>query len=150
MAGGDWQLAARIAVDELAVDQLMEPPGVEPLAEVLQRIPQDRAWSEPQPLLVTAALRLAATSDDSAGASLAAADQMLDQIPPDQEIPSRLARAVIQLSLAQRRGEFHAAEVAAADATALIGENPGRSAGLASGDGRTGEGGSRSAGTVGR
>ena len=124
VAGGDWQLAARIAVDELAVGQLMEPPGVEPLAEVLQRIPQDQAWSEPQPLLVTAALRLAATSDESAGASLAAADQMLDQIPPDQEIPSRLARAVIQLSLGQRRGEFHAAEIAAADATALIGKIP--------------------------
>ena len=133
VAGGDWQLAARIAVDELAVGQLMEPPGVEPLAEVLQRIPQDQAWSEPQPLLVTAALRLASTSDDSAGASLAAADQMLDQIPPDQEIPSRLARAVIQLSLAQRRGEFHAAESRGGGRDCLDRQNPGRSAGLASG-----------------
>ena len=123
-AGGDWQLAARIAVDELVVHQLMEPPGVGPLGEVLQRIPQDQPWSEPQPLLVTAALRLATTSDDSAGASLAVADQMLDQIPPDQEIPSRLARAVIQVGLAQRQGKLHAAEVAAADATALIGKIP--------------------------
>ncbi len=124
VAGGDWQLAARIAVDELVVDQLIEPPGVEPLAEVLQRIPQDRAWTEPQPLLVMAALRLSTTSYDSAGASLAAAGQMLDQIPPDQEIPSRLARAVIQLGLAQRQGELHAAEAAAADAAVLIGKIP--------------------------
>jgi LuxR family transcriptional regulator, maltose regulon positive regulatory protein len=124
VAGDDWQLAARIAVDELAVGQLIEPPGVEPLAEVLQGIPQDRAWSEPQPPLVTAALRLATSSDDSAGASLAVADQLLDQIPPDQEIPSRLARAVIRLGLAQRQGDLHAAEVAAADATALIGKIP--------------------------
>ena len=124
VAGGDWQLAARIAVDELVVGQLIEPPGVEPLAEVLQRIPQDQTWTEPQPPLVTAALRLATTSDDSAGASLAVADQMLGQIPPDQEIPSRLARAVIQLGLAHRRGELHAAEVAAADAAALIGKIP--------------------------
>src|ERR1700733_6354262 len=121
VAGGDWQLAARIAVDELVVDQLMEPPGVQPLAEVLQCIPQDQTWSEPQPLLVTAALRLATTSDDSAGASLAVPPPMLDQIPPDEEIPSRLARAVIRLGLAQRRGELQAGEVAAADATALLG-----------------------------
>jgi len=69
-------------VDELVVHQLMEPPGVGPLAEVLQCIPQDQPWSQPQPLLVTAALRLATTSDDSAGTSLAVADQMLDQILP--------------------------------------------------------------------
>jgi LuxR family maltose regulon positive regulatory protein len=124
IAGGDWQLAARIAVDELVVDQLIQPPGVQPLAEVLQRIPQDGAWTEPQPLLVTAALRLSTTRDDSAGASLAVADQMLDQIPPDQEIPSRLARALIQLGLAQRQGELRAAEWAAADASALIGKIP--------------------------
>jgi LuxR family transcriptional regulator, maltose regulon positive regulatory protein len=124
VAGGDWQLAARIAVDELAVDQLIEPPGVGPLAGVLQDIPQDQTWTEPQPLLVTAALRLATTADDSAGAPLAAADQLLDQIPPDQEIPSRLARAVIRLGLAQRDGELHAAEIATADAAALMGKIP--------------------------
>jgi LuxR family maltose regulon positive regulatory protein len=124
VAGGDWQLAARIAVDELVIDQLMEPPGVEPLAEVLQRIPLDHTWSQPQPLLVTAALSLATTGDDSAGASLAVADQMLDQIPPDEEIPSRLSRAVIRLRLARRQGDLRAAEVAAADATALIGKVP--------------------------
>ena len=71
---------------------------MQPLAEVLQRIPQDQTWSQPQPLLVTAALRLASTGNGSAGAPLAAAGQMLDQIPPDEEVPSRLARAVIRLS----------------------------------------------------
>ena len=124
VAGGDWQLAAQIAVDELVIDQLMERPGVQPLAEVLQRIPQDHTWSQPQPLLVTAALRLASTSDDSAGAALAAADQMLDQIPPGEEIPSRLARAVIRLSLARRRGDLGAAQVAAEGATALVAKIP--------------------------
>jgi LuxR family maltose regulon positive regulatory protein len=111
-------------VDELVVDQLIEPPGVDPLAEVLQRIPQNQTWNEPQPVLVTAALRLSTTSDDSAGASLAVADQMLDEIPPDQEIPSRLARALIRLGLAQRQGELRTAQVAAADATLLIGKIP--------------------------
>jgi LuxR family maltose regulon positive regulatory protein len=124
VAGGDWQLAAQIAVDELVIDQLMEPPGVQPLAEVLQRIPQDHTWSQPQPLLVTAALRLASTGDDSAGAALTVADQMLDQIPPGEEIPSRLARAVIRLSLARRRGDLGAAQAAAAGATALVAKIP--------------------------
>jgi LuxR family maltose regulon positive regulatory protein len=124
VAGGDWQLAARIVVDELVIDQLIEPPGADPLAEVLQRIPQDQTWNEPQPVLVTAALRLSTTSDDSAGASLAVADQMLDEIPADQEIPSRLARALIRLGLAQRQGELRTAQAAAADATDLIGKIP--------------------------
>lgn len=124
VAGGDWPLAARIVVDELVVDQLIEPPGVDPLAEVLQRIPQDQTWDEPQPVLVTAALRLSTSSDDSASASLAVADQMLDELPPDQEIPSRLARALIRLGLAQRQGELRTAQVAAADATLLIGKIP--------------------------
>ena len=123
-AGGDWQLAARIAVDELAVGQLTEPPGIEPLAEVMQRIPQSQDWSEPQPLLVTAALGLSATSSRTVGASLAAADHLLDQIPADEEIPSRLAQAVIRLELAHRDGDLSAAERAAADAAALIGRMP--------------------------
>ena len=111
-------------MDELAVYQLIEPPGVEPLAEVLQHIPQDQPWSEPQPLLVTAALRLAGPGYATAGVALAAAAEMLDQIPADQEIPSRLALALIQLGLAQREGELHRAEVAAADAADLIGQIP--------------------------
>ena len=73
VAGGDWQLAARIAVDDLVIDQLLEPPGVQPLAEVLQRIPQGQTWGQPPPLLVTAATAVARESrdqEDSADASL--------------------------------------------------------------------------------
>ena len=123
-AGGDWQLAARIAVDELAVGQLIEPAGAEPLAEAMQCIPRGQAWSEPQPLLVTAALGLSGTRSGTAGVSLAAAEQLLGQIPADEEIPSRLARAMIRLVLARQDGDLSAAEGAAADAAALIGRIP--------------------------
>ena len=124
-AAGDWQLAARIAIDELAVDQLIEPQGIEPLAEVLQHMPHSQDWSEPQPLLVTAALGLSSAGTDPVRASLAVADGMLDQIPADEEIPSRLARAVISLRLAHRTGDLGTAKLAAADAAALAARIPG-------------------------
>ena len=49
---------------------------------------------------------------------------MLDQIPADQEVPSRLALALIQLGLAQREGELRRAEVAAADVADTAGRIP--------------------------
>lgn len=119
-AGGDWQLASRIVIDEFAVGQLFEPHGNEPLAEVLRCMPQSKAWTEPQPLLITAALGLVNASDETVGASLAIADGMLAQIPPDEEIPSRLARAAIRLVLAHRSGDLHAAKAAIADAATLV------------------------------
>jgi hypothetical protein len=50
---------------------------------------------------------------------------MLGQIPADEEIPSRLARAVIGLRLAHRTGDLGAAKLAAADAAALAARIPG-------------------------
>ncbi|MDQ2873341.1 MAG: LuxR C-terminal-related transcriptional regulator [Actinomycetota bacterium] len=119
-AGGDWQLASRIAIDEFAVGQLVEPHGSEPLAQVLRGMPDSTGWTEPQPLLVAAALGLVNASDETVGASLSIADGMLEQIPPDEEIPSRLARAAIRLVLAHRNGDLHAAKAAVADSATLL------------------------------
>jgi LuxR family transcriptional regulator, maltose regulon positive regulatory protein len=123
-AAVDWELAARIVIDELAVDQLIAPPGSGPLAEVLRHMPRSQAWSKPQPLLVTAALGLSGAAYETVDALLAVADSMLEQVPPDAELPSRLARAMICLVRARRHGDLGAAQAAVADAAALVGRIP--------------------------
>ena len=69
---GDWQLAAGIVCDELAISQLIEPRGHHSLAEGFRRIPLGLAWTQPEPLLVIAALEL----------SGAAASTTLPRSPP--------------------------------------------------------------------
>jgi LuxR family transcriptional regulator, maltose regulon positive regulatory protein len=121
--GGDWQLAARIAVDELAVGQLAEPEAIQPLAEVLRGMPQDRPWTQPHPWLVSAALRLADDGDDP-GPPLAAAEALLRRVPENAEIPGRLAAATLRLGLARRTGDLPSAGAAADQAVALLGKLP--------------------------
>ncbi|HEX3955430.1 MAG TPA: LuxR C-terminal-related transcriptional regulator [Trebonia sp.] len=125
-AAGDWQLAARIAVDELAVSQLTTPYASEPLAEVLRQMPRDPAWTEPQPLLVTAAIDLAAAHPDAeaAGASLTIADGMLAGTSLDEQLPSRLTQATLSLVLARSIGDHRTAEAAAANAAAILDRIP--------------------------
>jgi LuxR family transcriptional regulator, maltose regulon positive regulatory protein len=117
---GDWQLAARTVIDELAVGQLIEPRGKEQLADGFRRMPHDSKWTEPQPLLVDAAIELSQGQDDPSGASLGAAESILEHLPDDAEIPSRLAAAMIRLALSRRTGNLRAAAAAAAGAETLL------------------------------
>jgi LuxR family transcriptional regulator, maltose regulon positive regulatory protein len=117
---GDWQLAARIAVDELAVGQLAEPGTIDPLAEVLRGLPRGVAWTQPQPWLVTAALGLSGDPQMAAGPALASAQRMLQQLPGRDEIPSRLAAALVTLAMARRGGDLEAARHASDDAVGLL------------------------------
>jgi len=115
---GDGQLAARIVVDELAIGHLMEAGGLELPVEILRRVPEGPA--QPQPLLASAAVALADARDQAARASLSAAEQILEKLRDDQEVPSRLAAALIALALARRTGDFTAAAAAAAAAENLL------------------------------
>jgi LuxR family transcriptional regulator, maltose regulon positive regulatory protein len=122
--GGDWQLAAQIVIDELAITQLIEPTDtVQPLAEVLRGMPQGQSWTRPQPWLLMAALRLS-NGDEDADAPLTAAEGMLARLRPDEEAPSRLAAATIRLALARRAGDLPSARAAADSAMLLLGKLP--------------------------
>ena len=46
---GDWPFAARIAIDELAIGQLIEPRGNRSLAERFQRMPAEPSWTQAPP-----------------------------------------------------------------------------------------------------
>jgi LuxR family maltose regulon positive regulatory protein len=121
---GDWQFAARIVLDELAIGQLINPRDKQPLTEVFRRMPLDLVRTQPQPLLVIAAMGLADAEDQSCAHTLTVADGILDTLPPDDEIPARLSSALIWLALSRRTGDLDTATAAAASATALLGRLP--------------------------
>jgi len=122
---GDWPLAAEIVVDEFAVGQLLEPRGNQPLAEVFARMPCDGEWTAPQPWLVIAATGLSGPEREvSSTAALAAADDILQRLPADGEIPARLAVALIRGALSRRIGDLEAATAAAGQAGILAGQLP--------------------------
>ncbi len=57
---GDWQLAAEMVIDQLAIGQIIEPRGGRCLAEEFAGMPLGQAWAGPQPHLVSAAIALSA------------------------------------------------------------------------------------------
>jgi LuxR family transcriptional regulator, maltose regulon positive regulatory protein len=125
---GDWQLAARIVVDELAVGELLKPSGSSPVADALRQIPAPGAPAagpaQPPSLLAAAALELRDGRDRAAGGLLAAAEESLSQLPADREVPSRLAAALLRLAAARRSGDLGAAWAAAAQAEIVFDSLP--------------------------
>ena len=122
---GDWPFAARMVVDEFAVGQLIEPRGHPPLAEAFARLPRDAVWTQPEPLLVQAATRLGRGRGETSAAPLDAAESILDRRPTGDQIPGRLAAAMIRLALARRTGDLEAATAASSRAQALAAQLPG-------------------------
>jgi len=123
---GDWPLAAAMVLDELAIGQLIEPGDGQRLAEEFASLPSGRAWAEPAPHLVAAAVALAAGQHESCFVALAAADDLLDRLPADQEAAGRLCAAVVRLCASLRIGDLGAAAAAADRAEAMLSQAPGR------------------------
>jgi LuxR family maltose regulon positive regulatory protein len=118
---GDWQLAASMVVDGLAIGEIIEPEQGPSLADEFAGMPYGEGWPEPQPYLVCAAVALSAGRPGPAAAALDAAERILDRLPADQEAAARLAATMIRLAGARRSGDLTAAAGAAACAEALIG-----------------------------
>jgi LuxR family transcriptional regulator, maltose regulon positive regulatory protein len=124
-ASGDWLFASGIVVDEFAVGQLIDPRGNQPLAEVFGRMPRDGGWTRPQPWLVLAATGLSDPAREAVSAdALAMAEDILERLPAESEIPARLAACLIRLALYHRTGDLEAATVAARRAESLAGQLP--------------------------
>jgi LuxR family transcriptional regulator, maltose regulon positive regulatory protein len=122
---GDWQLAASIVIDALAIGEIIQTPGGPCLAGELAGMPHGRPWSEHQPHLVSAAVALSAGRHASSAAALDTAEAILERLPADQETAGRLAAAMIRLTAALRSGDLTAAAAAVARAEALASRVPG-------------------------
>ena len=120
----DWPLAAAMVVDELAIGELAERGAGHPLADEFAAMPADRAWAEPAPYLVAAALALAAGRREAATAALDAADGLLDRLPADREAAGRLATSVVRLTVSLREGEMARATAAAGSARRMLARVP--------------------------
>ena len=121
---GDWQLAARIVIDALAISEVIEPRGIPSLAGEFRRMPCGEAWAGPQPYLVAAAIELAAGRYDSFAAALDAGEGMLAPLPADEQAACRHAVAVIRLAASRRTGDLVRAAAAVSDAEALVSRMP--------------------------
>jgi LuxR family maltose regulon positive regulatory protein len=110
---GDWPLAAGMVIDEDAIGQLTEPRDDQRLAGEFADLPPGRAWTEPAPYIVSAALALAAGQYESCAAALDAADRLLDRLPAGPGAAGRLSAAVVRLSASLRSGDLAAASAVA-------------------------------------
>ncbi len=122
---GDWTFAARIALDELAIGQLIEPRGNRSLAERFRPMPAGSVWIQAHPLLVEAALELSDADGVPDGTALDAAEGILERLPATDEIPARLAAAQVRLAISRRIGDLDVAAVAVGRAEALLKQIPG-------------------------
>jgi LuxR family maltose regulon positive regulatory protein len=121
---GDWQLAAAMVIDDLAIGQIIEPGSGQRLTDEFRDLPPGRSWTGPQPYLIAAAMALAAGRDESCAAALDAADGLLGYVPAGQEPGGQLAAAIIRLTAALRTGDLAAAAAAAASAERLLSQIP--------------------------
>jgi LuxR family maltose regulon positive regulatory protein len=113
-----------MVVDELAIGELAERGAGHPLAAEFAAMPADRAWAEPAPYLVAAALALAAGRREAATAALDAADGLLDRLPADREAGGRLASTVVRLTASLREGDLARAAAAAGSARRMLARVP--------------------------
>src|SRR5580704_12674624 len=123
---GDWQLAARMAVDGLAITEIMEPQRGQSLAGEFFSMPHSEVWDEPQPYLVSAAASLARGDRESCAAALATAESILASLPAGQEVPGRLAAATLRLAVPRQTGDLPAAVAAAGRVEVLVSVIPGK------------------------
>jgi LuxR family maltose regulon positive regulatory protein len=117
----DWRFAARIVIDELAIGQLIDPRGPQPLTDDFRRMPPG---AEPEVLLVAAAMELARSDGQPDGTALGAAEAILARQPAGEDPPAGLAAALVRAALSRRSGDHAAAAGAAARAEELLADIP--------------------------
>ena len=88
-------------------------------------MPQSEVWDEPHPYLVSAAASLARDERESCVAALTTAESILASLPAEQEIPGRLAAAMLRLAVSRQTGDLPALVATGGRAEALVSVMPG-------------------------
>jgi len=122
---GDWQLAARMVINGLAITEIMRPQRGQSLAGEFVSMPDSEVWDEPHPYLVSAAASLARGERESCVAVLTTAESILASLPAEQEIPGRLAAAMLRLAISRQTGDLPALVATGDRAEALVSAMPG-------------------------
>ena len=99
---GDWQLAASIVIDQLAISEIIEPRGGPCLAGEFGGMPHGQAWTEPQPHLVSAAIALSAGRHAVVRRRAGCRRRHPGASSRRSGDPSRLAAAMIRLTASLR------------------------------------------------
>jgi LuxR family maltose regulon positive regulatory protein len=124
-AAGDWQLAASMVVGGLAIGEIIQPQGSQPLAREFLGMPGCGAWNKPEPYLVSAGVALAGGDREACAAALTAAEGILQPLPAGQAITARLTASMLRLAASRQDGDLAAATTAADRAEALLRQVPG-------------------------
>ena len=122
---GDWGLAARMVVGDLAIGQLLDPRGAQPLTDEFRVLPPALPGAGPEVLLVAAAMEQAAVAGHPEGTALSEAEAILEHRPAGEDIPARLAAALVRAAVSRRTGDHASAAGAAARAEQLLQDMPG-------------------------
>jgi LuxR family transcriptional regulator, maltose regulon positive regulatory protein len=131
----DAELAARIIIDELAVGQLLDPDRGQALAQALQDLPglASPATAAQPPAeaarsswacAINAAVAAIRHDRHTALAWLGRADDLHKHVPEDEEIASRLAAAMVRVSLARSAGDLRALAGAADEQARVVSRLP--------------------------
>jgi LuxR family maltose regulon positive regulatory protein len=89
---GDWQLAASMIIDGLAISDIIEPGPDPSLAAEFAGMPLPAGGDQPQPYLVCAAVALTTGRAESSAAVLGIAEDLLQHLPADQQVTAPAGR----------------------------------------------------------
>jgi LuxR family maltose regulon positive regulatory protein len=126
---GDWELAASLVIEPLAIGEIIAPRGDSSLGSEFAGLPAGRMWATAPPYLITAAEALSADQLDHATAALDAADDLLDQVPAGQAAAgqaaaARLTSAILRITACRRAGDGAGLAMAVPAAETLLAEIP--------------------------
>ena len=121
---GDWPLAARMVVEEFAIPRLIEPRDHQSmaLADIFRRMPEERAGRSVGALAGDRRAGTLRRRRWKRNYPLGRAEDMLARLPAEEEIPARLAAALIRMALSRMVGDLDAAVAASVQAERLLSE----------------------------